>query len=166
MTGLSLGDPAFQPLKTFAQRHALTYEKHSLARTYGAFNLAAGGKLLGYVTLVCGEVVTDESADAPAGGLVEAEGLIYFYTQYPAIKIARLAVDRRTRKAGIGTELINLSIGIATEFILPNVGCRFIIVDSKKPAIAFYERLGFTMLDTVANRERDEPVMFIDLSKL
>jgi hypothetical protein len=40
------------------------------------------------------------------------------------------------------------------------------MVDSKKPAVPFYERCGFTLLDTAANRSRDEPVMFVDLNKV
>lgn len=79
---------------------------------------------------------------------------------------ARLAVDQRLRGLGIGEALVNLCLGITQEYIAPNVGCRFVMVDSKRDAVNFYDRMGFTMLDTPANREREEPVMFIDLSKL
>jgi GNAT superfamily N-acetyltransferase len=162
LTGLSLGNPAFTPLKTFAQRHAHAYERQSLARTYGAFNKAKSDKLLGYVTLVCGEVVLQDGDDA----LVAADGLQYLYSQYPGVKIARLAVDRRCRKLGIGTALVDLALGIARQSIAPNVGCRFLMVDSKQESVTFYDQQGFTMLDTPENRGRSEPVMFVDLSKL
>ena len=162
LTGLSLGDEAFAPLKTFVQRHAHEYERQSLARTYGAFDTARGDKLLGYITLVCGEVVIQEGDNA----LVVEEGLAYHYWQYPAVKIARLAVDRRTREAGIGIALVNLGLGIARDFICPNVGCRFVMVDAKRGSVLWYGRRGFTMLDTEENKGRDEPVMFVDLSKL
>lgn len=162
LTGLSLGDAKFSVLKTFVQRHAKTYEDQSLARTYAAFNIAENNRIAGYVTIVCGEVVLADG-DGP---LVADEGLKYLYNQYPAVKIARLAVDRRVRGLGIGEALVNLCLGITQEYIAPNVGCRFVMVDSKRDAVNFYDRMGFTMLDTSANRERDEPVMFIDLSKL
>ena len=162
LTGLSLGDDRFTALKIFLQRHATTYEKQSLSRTYAAFNTAENDRIAGYVTIVCGEVVLADGDDP----LVADEGLQYLYNQYPAVKIARLAVDRRVQRRGIGDALISLSLGIVQDFIVPNVGCRFVMVDSKRDAVAFYDRLGFTMLDTPANRERDEPVMFIDLSKL
>jgi len=162
LTGLSLGDAAYAPLKTFAQKHAQTYERQSLARTYGAFNLAKNNKLVGYITLVCGEVVIQDGDEA----LVAEEGLFYLYHQYPAVKIARLAVDRRIRTGGIGTALVDLALGIAQEHVCPHVGCRFAMVDSKKQSVAWYERRGFTLLDTVENKEREEPVMFVDLSKL
>ena len=161
LTGLSLGDQAFTPLKTFLQRHALTYERQSLARTYGVFNVAANDKVVGYITLVCGEVVLNEGD----GCLVEDEGLKYLYNQYPAVKIARLAVDTRYRKVGLGHLLVKLALGTAKDAICPAVGCRFVMVDSKKSAVPFYERCGFTLLDTDANKQREEPVMFVDLSK-
>lgn len=162
LTGLSLGDARFAPLKIFLQKHAKTYEDQSLSRTYAAFNVAEDNRIAGYVTIVCGEVVLADG-DGP---LIADEGLRYLYNQYPAVKIARLAVDRRVQRLGIGEALVNLSLGIAKEYVAPNVGCRFVMVDSKKDAVNFYDRQGFTMLDTPANREREEPVMFIDLSKL
>lgn len=47
----------------------------------------------------------------------------------------------------------------------PNVGCRFIVVDSKQPAVKFYERLGFTLLDTAANKASEQPMMYPDILK-
>jgi ribosomal protein S18 acetylase RimI-like enzyme len=160
LTGLSLGDAAFVPLKIFLQRHALEYERQSLSRTYAAFQVEPE-KVRGYVTLVCGEVVTDDGN----GGLIE--GVDYRYRQYPAVKIARLAVDRSLqRKAGLGRQLVDLALGIAKHEVCPSVGCRFVMVESKQNAVKFYEKCGFTMLDTPENRERGEPVMFVDLSKV
>lgn len=162
LTGLSLGGAAFTPLKIFAQRHAHSYQRQSLARTYGAFDIGDRNKLLGYVTLVCGEVVIQEEDEA----LVADEGLHYLYRQYPAVKIARLAVDRRTQGSGIGSALVELALGIAQTQVAPHVGCRFLMVDSKRQSVAFYQRRGFTLLDTADNRARHEPVMFVDLAKL
>lgn len=161
-TGLSLGDNRFTALKTFLQKHAATYEKQSLSRTYAAFNIAENDRIAGYITIVCGEVVLADG-DEP---LIADDGLRYLYNQYPAVKIARLAVDRRVQGLGIGNALVSLCLGVVQDFVVPNVGCRFVMVDSKREAVVFYDRLGFTILDTPANREREEPVMFIDLSKL
>lgn len=161
LRGLSLGDPVFAPLKTFAQKHAHAYERQGLARTYAAFNAAADDKLLGYITLVCGEVVIREGE----GPLVAEPGLQYLYRQYPAVKIARLAVDRRAQGLGIGTALVDLGLGIAQANVVPHVGCRFVMVDSKRESVDFYRKLGFTMLDTAENRAREEAVMFVDLNK-
>lgn len=47
----------------------------------------------------------------------------------------------------------------------PHVRCQFLVTDAKQPAVAFYEKMGFTLLDTNDNRERENTVMFIDLLK-
>jgi GNAT superfamily N-acetyltransferase len=159
LSGLSLGDASFTPLKIFLKKHARKYEENNLARTYAAFSAA---KLYGYITLVCGEVTTD--AGGPA--LAQAPGVDYPYSHFPAIKIARLAVDTSARGSGLGRSLVDLSLGIAKDVICPAVGCRFVMVDSKKSAVPFYERCGFTILDSAENRGRAEPVMFVDLNRI
>lgn len=147
-------------MKTFLRRDALEFERQSLARTYAAFQVEPQ-KVLGYITLVCGEIVTEEGDP----GLIETAE--YRYLQYPAVKIARLAVDATLqRKAGLGRYLVNLALGTAKREICPAVGCRFVVVDAKRQAVGFYERCGFTMLDTPTNRALNEPVMFIDLTKV
>lgn len=161
LTGLSLGDQAFTPLKTFLQRHAQKYQAQSLARTYAAFR-GDTKRVVGYITLVCGEVVTEEQG----ASLVQEPGLEFLYDHYPAVKIARLAVDRRYAKAGLGRFLVNLALGQAKRVICPTVGCRFVVVDSKVQSITFYEKCGFTMLDTQLNRDRESPVMWVDLNKV
>ena len=158
LSGLSLGDETFTPLKIFLQKHAKAFQANSLARTYGAFD-ASKARIIGYITLVCGQIVTGDGnhklVDDPA----------YRYDHYPAIKIARLAVDQNMRKNRLGRTLVDLALGIAKDTISPAVGCRFVVVDSKQNAVQFYQRCGFTLLDTDANRARSEPVMFIDLHK-
>jgi ribosomal protein S18 acetylase RimI-like enzyme len=161
LTGLSLGDPALTPLKTFLQKHAKNYEAHSLARTYGVFLTGgAAQKIVGYMTLVCGEVVV---GDEDAALIDDIE---FRYRQYPAIKIARLATDKSLQGRGLGRQLIDLAVGIARSVVGERVGCRFVVVDSKKNSVGFYERCGFTILDTEENRSRSEPIMFVDLHKL
>lgn len=61
---------------------------------------------------------------------------------YPAMKIARLAVDSRFERVGVGTYLLHAAIGKAVS-ISENVACGFVLVDSKKDAIGFYENKGF-----------------------
>jgi GNAT superfamily N-acetyltransferase len=132
LTGMSFGDPAFTPLKTFLQKHSLEYERQSLGRTYAAFR-PEPQKVLGYITLVCGEVVT---ADGDEGLITDLD---YRYRQYPAVKIARLAIDKSVQNAGLGRKLVDLALGIAKHEVSRSVGCRFVIVDSKRNAVRFYE---------------------------
>ena len=70
------------------------------------------------------------------------------------------------KRIGLGKHLVDLALGIAKREVSPSVGCRFVMVDSKRNSVKFYERCGFTMLDTPENKERNEPVMYVDLSKV
>jgi hypothetical protein len=65
----------------------------------------------------------------------------------------------------IGSNLVQLALGTTKDRICPVAGCRFVIVDSKQSSVGFYKKQGFTLIDTSENRERSEPVMFIDLHK-
>jgi GNAT superfamily N-acetyltransferase len=158
---ISCGNAKFLALKVFLQRHALYYEGSNLARTYVAFDPATGA-IAGYVTLVCSEIDLGDEATLHPGTVAEARER-YPYTNYPAIKIARLLVDSGRREQGLGTQLVDLAFGIATQEIGPRVGCRFLIVDSKPEAVEFYKKRGFTLLDTQENRQRDALIMFVDL---
>ena len=158
---ISCGNAKFLALKVFLQRNALYYEEGSLARTYVAVDPKT--KLIaGYVTLVCSEIDLGDDATLHPGSLAEARER-YPYTNYPAIKIARLLVDSRKRGQNLGTQLVDLAFGIATLEIGPRVGCRFLIVDSKPEAVEFYKKRGFTLLDTQENRQRETLIMFVDL---
>ncbi|MDI2103940.1 GNAT family N-acetyltransferase [Bradyrhizobium sp. Mp64] len=130
-----------------------------MARTYGAFSLNAPNKLIAYITLVCGQI---ELEDPELG-----EDVDYRYDHYPAVKIARLATDRRLRGQGIGEALVDFSLGLIRTQICPYVGCRFVVVDSKQTAVTFYsKKCGFTLLDTEENRNLDSPLLFLDLYKV
>jgi GNAT superfamily N-acetyltransferase len=158
LTGLSLGNFRHTPLKTFLQKHAKNYHNKNLAKTYVAFDK---DKVVAYVTLVCGEIVLEGDQD-----LLDEPDLDYRYKSYPALKIARLAVDSRYRGHDVGTALVDLALGTAKSIISPAAGCRFVAVDSKQDAVGFYRKQGFTLLDTQENKSRREPVMFIDLHKV
>ncbi len=163
-TSFKTGDVDFAPLKAFAKTKAKAYEKASLSRTY-VIRDQVHNRTAAYITLVCSEVRSVET-------LADIDGNLFPYEQYPAVKIARLMVDERYRGNGspaskkLGSVLVDFALGIAKNEIAEWVGCRFIIVDAKAKSVAFYEKVGFTLLDTPDNRARAEKVMFIDLSKL
>jgi len=157
VTGLSLGHEDFAPLKAFIQKKAKIYQENSFARTYGLF---AGSKLIGYVTLICGEILTETPQS------VIPPDQVYEYKTFPAVKIARLAVDHRYRGKKLGEQLVSFSVGVVKNAIMPHVGCRFIVVDSKKSAVSFYEKVGFTLLNTPSNKALEQPVLYLDLLKV
>lgn len=164
---LKAGSDAYNNLKTFAQRHAQKYESEGLARTYVLYD-DVNRCLAAYMTMVCSEVTSEQ--DNPP---IQADGLTYPYLQWPSVKISRLLVDARYRREGerwkdgqrIGEGLVRFAIGIAQETVCPAVGCRFMVVDAHSEAVGFYKKLGFSLLDTEENRDRKEPIMFIDMHK-
>ena len=59
------------------------------------------------------------------------------YDTLPAVKIARLAVDARQQKKGIGQALIDAAMICSLNEIAPVIGCRFLITDAKKESVSF-----------------------------
>lgn len=165
---LSAGDEKYLALKTFAVRNARKYEDERLARTY-VWEDDENKRLAAYLTMVCSEVTSD--LESPP---VVADGLNFPYRHWPAVKISRLLVDSRYRRDGalwrndlrLGEKLVQMAIGVSFLQVCPAVGCRFVVVDAKTDAVTFYKKLGFILLDTAANKERPDPVMFMDLHKL
>ena len=158
---LKTGGDAFSALKTFARAKAQRYEQANLARTY-VIRDETNARTAAFITLVCSEVASKTPLLDPANEPP------FPYEHYPAVKIARLMVDERYRgesRRGFGRTLVDFTLGIARTEICPAVGCRFVVVDSKRESVKFYERCGFTVVDTPSNRERAEPVMFVDLHK-
>ncbi len=158
VAGLSLGNSAFTPLKSFLRNHAQSFHTSNIAKSYVLVPLD-GNRVYGYVTLMSSEVTLagHKFEDCP-----HATG----YKTYPAVKIARLAIDQSLQGSGYGRALIDWSISVAQNQIMPHIGCRFVIVDSKRESMRFYEKSGFTFLDTEKNRDSAHPLMFLDLHKL
>jgi GNAT superfamily N-acetyltransferase len=162
LNALSMGDAEFTPLKTFLKRDAHDYERESVARTYVVVDpedAERGGRVWGYVSLVASEVHLG-SAHRPA--------VTRWPDGYsmPAVKLARMALDQELRGQGIGRTLLDWVIALVKDHIACRIGCRLLVTDSKQGAIKFYERMGFTMLDTPENKGRQAPVMFIVIGKL
>lgn len=155
---LSLGDPALTPLKTFLRKEAKKLHEESLART---FVLVPSGetKILAYITTLCTHVAVQQfDQQAVVDG--------FRYQDYPAIKLARLAVDASLQGRGIGSQLVDFVIGLIVEHIMPHTGCRFLVVDAKSTSVSFYERKGFTKIGQLNGDEQSLTSMFVDMRKL
>jgi GNAT superfamily N-acetyltransferase len=167
LNSFKTGDAAFVALKSFLTNQSIEFHSASIAKTYVAIALekdamgelveASSVGVLAYITLICSEI------DMRTGYIVEDCTHANTYDSLPAIKIARLAVDKRYRGQRIGDQLVALAIAIASDIVAPVIGCRFVITDAKSAAINFYSKVGFTMLETEINRALENPVMFIDL---
>ncbi len=86
----------------------------------------------------------------------------------PVLRLARLAVDERARGQGIGHLLLRTVLLLARQ-VAADVGCVAVVVDAKPEAVAFYERLGFIQLDSIAGHLGDRPQplpMFLEIGQV
>jgi ribosomal protein S18 acetylase RimI-like enzyme len=158
---LSLGGEEFTPLKTFLRKHACGYHRCCLARTHVLVektDLDKPGRVWGFVTLVASEV------DAGDGN-VEPEVSWSKKWKVPSIKLARMAIDKDLQRQGWGRSFAQWTLALVSQ-VARDIGCKVLVTDAKKSAVGFYSKLGFTILDTEANKKSDHPVMFLNLKKL
>ena len=144
-----------KPLEVFIRRHALKSAKANLTQTYVA-KADGDRKVIGYVSIMCAEVQLEKSYD------IEDKDGADRYEFQPAVRIARLAICSKHERKGIGQQLVELALGVVLDSIVPIAGCRFVILDAKSKSIPFYQKLGFRLLDTDANRAKAMPLMFLD----
>lgn len=150
-------------LSAFLQRSSQAYHATNVAKTYVYVDEhePTPQKVIGFITILASEISKENGASA--------DDLPDFrYKFYPAVKIARLAVDNKFQRCGLklGQNLVAYSLAVVKRQIMPHVGCRFMTVDANKPAIDFYRKCGFVLIDTDDNKGLDSPIMFIDLSKV
>lgn len=155
---LSLGSEAFAPLKSFLRKEAKKLHQEHLART---FVLVPEGetKVLAYITTLCTHVAV-EQFDEPA----VLDG--FRYKDYPAIKLARLAVDTSLQGQGVGSQLVDFVIALITDHVMPYTGCRFLVVDAKPESVRFYAAKGFLPIGTSTDGPTATTTMFIDLGRV
>ena len=105
-------------------------------RTYVGVTYVAeeSGFVLGYVTLTACSTKRDAIVAAARRSLPAYP--------LPALRVARLAVDRGFQGQGIGTLLLGVAFDIALE-MTRTVGCVAVLVDAKREAVGFYARFGF-----------------------
>jgi predicted N-acetyltransferase YhbS len=146
-------------LVRFIRRDAFKSAKANLTQTYV---LKRGGDkcVIAYASIMCAEVALEQSY-----AIADKVGADRYDFQ-PAIRIARLAVDEEYRGIGLGRLLVRFIISVVQESIQPITGCRFVVLDAKPGSVAFYESLGFRLLDTQQNRAKNTPLMFLDLQDL
>jgi GNAT superfamily N-acetyltransferase len=133
-------------LDRFFRRYAGQNQfRHHLGVSYVAVE---GPALLGFVTVAPGELRVDA---APVR-------LTKRMPRYPlpVLRLARLAVDRRAQRRGVGTRLLrfvlDLSVRLAHDF-----GCVGVLVDAKPDAVDFYYRYGFEPLEPLEGAAQSRP---------
>lgn len=122
-------------LNDFIKNDAFMYQEKKLATTILFFYKE---KLIGFLSV---------SADSLKLNLQEKEGYNIHQKrleEVPAIKLARLAVDNKYQKQGIGTNILKWCIG----YILncsDLIAVRFITVDAYPKKLEFYNKFGFSV---------------------
>lgn len=122
-------------LNDFIENDAYPHQKHHIAQTTC---ISYKNKMIGYFSLTCDSLPLDKK---------EKRKLIPYlkrgYPSYPALKIARMAIDKKYQKKGIGSYIIKIIVGNAWSLHRSGIACRFITVDAYIDAIKFYLKNGF-----------------------
>jgi GNAT superfamily N-acetyltransferase len=135
-TGFSCGQPDLD--RFFTHYAAQNHFKLHLAVTYVAL---VDSRIVGFATVAASSLERASVPNARLRRRLPAYPL-------PVLRLARLGVDSRAQRAGIGTGLLRYVLGLALEQ-RDRSGCIGVIADSKSEAVPFYESLGFTPLEGV-----------------
>ncbi len=149
---LSLFDCEDRDLNEFIKQDAFNYRKQLIAKTF----------LVIYQEQVVGffSVMNDALKLKPE----ETQQIdIRRLHEYPALKIGRLAVDKRFKQRGIGRICIDFIVGLGI-LINQTSACRFITVDSYPESTGFYEKRSFVR-NLMYEKKRDFVSLRFDLLK-
>lgn len=117
---------------TFIRLHALPGQRANISQTYMAL---IGTTIIGYHTLVVGDVAFAEAPERLAKGLP--------HHPVPILLLARLAVDRTWQGKGLGAALVADAIRRTLQ-VADIAGVRAFLVHAKDDAAKrFYTHLGF-----------------------
>lgn len=137
-------------LDSFLRKDALTYQKELVSNTYLCIY---DGRMIAYFSLSADSVRLDE-VDREK---FKARGIGVM--DFPAVKVGRLAVNKRYQRRGIGKFVMNLATGKAA-LLSKSIGCRLLTVDAHPQATKFYEKLGFK---PIRRYKKKNPVMYLDI---
>jgi len=142
----------------FARYAGQNQFRHHLGVTYVAIEDGFG--IAGYATVVPSELRSDLFPQVASRG-----GASY---PMPVLRLARLGVDARIQKGGVGGSLVRFVFTLARR-MADEVGCTGVVVDAKEDAVGFYTRLGFAPVGTLSGESGDKPVptvMVIPLKRM
>ena len=119
-------------LNEFLLRYALKNDRLGIGKTFVA--LDETDRIEGYFTLATAQVAYSEIPDDYRAKLPKYP--------IPALRIARLSVDKDFQKKGVGKWLLSQAF-VKTVRVAEVTGLYFILVDAKESSRSFYEHYGF-----------------------
>jgi hypothetical protein len=123
-------------LDLFLKEDAIVQQNEKINVTHVAV-LKGTKKVIGYVTTLTDKLrVSNKEKDELN---ITAE-----YSDFPSVKIGRLAVDKNYCNRKIASTMLQFITGLILESSL-GIGCRFIIVDSYPKSVDFYLKKGFVL---------------------
>lgn len=131
-------------LDLFLKEDALNQQEQKINSTHVAV-LKNTKKVIGYVTTLTDKLRVNNKEKSKLQ--IKAE-----YSDFPAVKIGRLAVDKKYSGKQIATTLLRHIIGLVLTSS-KEIGCRFLIVDSYPQSVKFYLKKGF-ILNLVQDQSR------------
>lgn len=119
-------------LDRFLIRHALRAQQANSSQTYVA---VSGSEIVGFYTIVAGEVRHADAPERVAKGMPRHP--------IPLLVLARLAVETKAQRRGIGSGLLLDALGRTLQ-VADVIGVRALAVHAKdEQAVAFYRLFGF-----------------------
>jgi len=113
-------------------RYARHAEAGGSART---FVTASEGQVVGYYALSAGQVEALEATERLVKGQPQGRPV-------PVVVLARLAVDKRHQKKGVGRSLLQDAL-LRCMAVAETIGARAVIAHATEEANEFYDRFGF-----------------------
>lgn len=157
---LSLGGSVYTPLKVFLKKTAFNFHQIHIARTYVLVENESLPQVWGYITLMNSEITLSKH-QKPQDMYASSN-----YDIFPAVKIARLAIDKKLQGKGLGKRITEWAISLVKDNIAPYVGCRFLVVDAKQTSVIFYQKIGFELFTVENPKDGQSYLMFLDLYKI
>lgn len=153
-----------EDLNDFIHTDASLYFKVRLATSY-LLEDGETGNVIGYFSLAHDRIsLTDFPSNSAYNRFRKqffAQGKMF--KSYPALKVCRLATDKKYHGEGIGAMIINM---ILASYRNDNkAGCRFITVDAYRDALPFYYKQGFVPLSKV-DEDSDTRLLYFDLESV
>ena len=140
-------------LEEHIKQYAFSHQKEGLFQTY--FYLDDEENYLGYISVAISSIDREKIGDE-----VNIPTSIKY--EIPALKITRLCTFDNHYKKGVGTKLV-IFCEILALALQTKIGCRAIIVDSKKDAVGFYKQCDFI---EIAQEDDDNTIFMVyDLLK-